>query len=243
MTDRTFRVREFAALAGVTVRALHHYDRLGVLKPRRTDKGYRVYSAKDLEALEHIVALKFIGLPLAAIKPLVRKGPSDLASLLRTQRVLLEHKKALLDTAIATIREAEETLWTAGHVDGGVFKRIIEVIEMQNKSDEWKQKYDTLVQGKIDRLKAMTPEERAQLQQQWTDLFTDVGKVLDQDPASASVQALADRWVKLLGAFAPAGAALDTATLKEYGAANQPSGAFGDPRVWTLMRKALAVRT
>lgn len=39
--DRAYRVQEFAEMAGTTVRALHHYDRLGLLKPRRTDAGYR----------------------------------------------------------------------------------------------------------------------------------------------------------------------------------------------------------
>ena len=68
MSDsRTYRTREFAELAGVTVRALHHYDRLGLLKPRRTPAGYRAYAARDLEALEQIVALKFIGIPLKDI--------------------------------------------------------------------------------------------------------------------------------------------------------------------------------
>ena len=48
-TTATFRAREFAELAGVTVRTLHHYDRIGLLTPRRTPAGYRLYSASDLE--------------------------------------------------------------------------------------------------------------------------------------------------------------------------------------------------
>jgi hypothetical protein len=51
MAERTYRISEFALLAGVTVRALHHYDRLGLLKPRRTQTRYHVYSARDLETL------------------------------------------------------------------------------------------------------------------------------------------------------------------------------------------------
>ena len=59
-----YRVQEFAELAGVTVRTLHHYDRLGQLKPLRTHSGYRCYSEAHLAQLEQIVALKFIGVPL-----------------------------------------------------------------------------------------------------------------------------------------------------------------------------------
>jgi hypothetical protein len=49
-----YRVGQFAKLAGVTVRALHHYDRLGLLRPKRGAGGYRVYSERDLELLEQL---------------------------------------------------------------------------------------------------------------------------------------------------------------------------------------------
>jgi len=53
---RVYRIREFAAMAGVTVRALHHYDRLGLLKPTgRSASGYRLYGDCDLVRLEQIV--------------------------------------------------------------------------------------------------------------------------------------------------------------------------------------------
>ena len=80
----TYRTREFSELAGVTVRTLHHYDRLGLLTPPRTHTGYRVYGEKDLETLEQIVALKFIGLPLSKIKTLLRRNPVQLGDAWRT---------------------------------------------------------------------------------------------------------------------------------------------------------------
>ena len=49
--QETYRVQEFARLAKVTVRALHHYDRVGLLKPKRSTTGYRVYRLIDLERL------------------------------------------------------------------------------------------------------------------------------------------------------------------------------------------------
>jgi len=57
----------------VLVPVLRCYDRLGLLTPPRTQTGYRVYGEKDLETLEQIVALKFIGLPLDKIKSLLRR--------------------------------------------------------------------------------------------------------------------------------------------------------------------------
>src|SRR5579862_9799571 len=104
---RTYQVREFAELAGVTVRALHHYDRLDLLKPRRTRAGYRVYEDRDLGRLEQIVALKFLGLDLKQIKTLLYREATDLADALRQQRRVLEETRRLLDAAIAAIRGAE----------------------------------------------------------------------------------------------------------------------------------------
>ena len=97
LLDKPCRVREFAALAGVTVRALHHYDRLGLLRPRRASSGYRLYGNAELERLEQIVALKFIGVPLRQIKAMLDRNSAGLADALRMQRTVLEEKQKLLE--------------------------------------------------------------------------------------------------------------------------------------------------
>ena len=82
-----YRVSDFAEKAGVTVRTLHHYDRLGLLKPSgRTEAGYRLYGERDFGRLQQIVTLKFIGLPLRQIKDLLDGSDLDLAATLRLQR-------------------------------------------------------------------------------------------------------------------------------------------------------------
>ena len=60
-----YLVQQFAKLAGVTVRTLHHYDRLGLLSPEhRSDSGYRLYTTQDMVRLERIMVLRYLGLPL-----------------------------------------------------------------------------------------------------------------------------------------------------------------------------------
>ena len=76
--NELYHAREFAELAGVTVRALHHYDGLGLLRPRRTQAGYRLYSLRDLQRLEQIVALKFLGIPLKQIGTLFNREATAL---------------------------------------------------------------------------------------------------------------------------------------------------------------------
>jgi MerR family transcriptional regulator, thiopeptide resistance regulator len=250
MAGGTYRIREFAELAGVTVRALHHYDRLGLLKPRRTPTGYRVYGATDLEILEQIVALKFIGLPLDKIKLLLRRKPAELSAALRAQRTLLDQRKSLLERAIWAIGQAEMTLQNGGQADSRVFRHIIEVIEMQNDGEEWKKQYDALVQASFEQLPSMSPDARTQLREQFADLFKDVEGALGEEPASPRAQQLADRCAELLRILTVKGK-LDPRLLKiaaaylsggECPAGAPPEPPFGGKPVWEFMGKALAVR-
>ena len=136
----TYRVGEFARLAGVTPRALHHYDRLGLLKPQRNSAGYRVYTDAHLERLVQIVALKFVGIPLAKIRRLAATGSGDLAAALHAQRQVLEEKRQLLGQAVAAIQAAEDALRADGRAAPSLYRKIIEVIEMENHKD-WNAKY------------------------------------------------------------------------------------------------------
>ncbi|SNQ51318.1 MerR family transcriptional regulator [Frankia canadensis] len=73
--SRTWRVGELAAESGLTVRTLHHYDRIGLLRPsRRGPGGHRRYTAEDVATLYRIVALRQLGLPLDQIPAALRAG-------------------------------------------------------------------------------------------------------------------------------------------------------------------------
>jgi DNA-binding transcriptional MerR regulator len=113
-----YLVREFAGLTGVTVKALHHYDRVGLLEPRRSRAGYRLYSAADRDRLEQISALKFVGLPLRQIKALLDRRSSSMVDMLTRQRTALDEQRRKLDRAVAAIdwelAEAERSKRSSG---------------------------------------------------------------------------------------------------------------------------------
>jgi DNA-binding transcriptional MerR regulator len=189
---RLYRIHEFAELAGVTVKALHHYDRLGLLKPERTDGGYRMYAERDLERLEQIIALKFLGVPLKQIKIVLDRPALELPDTLRLQLKALEEKHQLLSRAIRAIRAAEDALNTGRATEPVILKRIIQVIEMQNEIDVMKKYYGT----------AQAWEQRRRFYEEgpspeWRELYRDVAAALGEDPAGEVAQALADRWLKL----------------------------------------------
>src|SRR6187549_2010851 len=69
------KVGELARSSGLTVRTLHHYDEIGLLKPSgRSDSGYRLYSREDVARLHGIQALRQLGLALADIGAMLEEG-------------------------------------------------------------------------------------------------------------------------------------------------------------------------
>jgi len=242
MTQKaTFKAREFARLAGVTVRALHHYDRIGLLTPARTSGGYRVYTMDDLHTLEQIVVLKFIGIPLRQIASLQRPG-ARLASCLAAQRETLRRKRHLLDQAIAAIQELEAAI-VSGAAEPAMFKRIIEVIDMQDNSAAWKEQYDGLITKKISRLQSMTPEEMTRLRADWNALVLEIRGALAESPESGRAQELGARWRELLARLM--GEPVSPETLATHHAVQewQPQMAtFVDKPVWDFMTRVLTNR-
>ncbi len=78
----SMQIQEFAQRTGVTVRTLHHYDRLGLLRPgARTESGYRLYGERELIRLQQIATLKFIGCSLNEIKASARPWSESAARL------------------------------------------------------------------------------------------------------------------------------------------------------------------
>ncbi|WP_323097333.1 MerR family transcriptional regulator [Intrasporangium sp. YIM S08009] len=109
-------IGEFARLAGVTVRMLHHYDALGLLQPEHVDPatGYRWYAAAQLPRLNRLVALKDLGLTLAQVGPVLdaQVGPEELRGMLTLRRaqieVQMESDRARLAAIEARLRTIEK---------------------------------------------------------------------------------------------------------------------------------------
>jgi DNA-binding transcriptional MerR regulator len=203
--EGAYRASEFARRAGVTVRALHHYDRLGLLKPaRRTAAGYRLYADSDFARLQQIVTLKFIGLSLKQIGDVLRSETGDVMTALRLQREILEEKGRRLRRAVRAIEEAERALERGAGPGPEAFAKIIEVIEMQNNTDWMMRYYSEGARKKIEeRASEMGPEAIEQSQRNWAQLIAEVNEAARAgvDPASERAQELAARWQSLIEAF------------------------------------------
>jgi MerR family transcriptional regulator, thiopeptide resistance regulator len=193
-----YRIGEFAKLAGVTVRALHHYDRMGLLKPQRGSSGFRLYRMEDLERLEQIAALKFLGIPLQEIKLLLKHGPQSLAGSLKMQREALSEKRRLIDRAFVAIDAAEKAIRSGQSTDASVLKKIIEVIDMQPQENFMRKYYSDQAWLDKERITRETPvEERKKNMLALQKLFVEIEANIDLDPASERAQDLTRQWLQL----------------------------------------------
>src|SRR5438132_793710 len=218
--EKLFKAREFAQLTGVTVRALHHYDGLGLLKPSRySQAGYRLYRESDVARLEQIVALKFIGFSLNEIKRILKGAAVDLATALRRQREAIEEKCARLDLAIKAIQRAEYVVAVNGQPSWELLAKIIEVINMQGNMDWTRKYYSEEAQHEIEKRAATIPREVIeQSQRDWAALIKEVEAAVaaKEDPASDRAQAMAARWSELIKGFTGGNAEIQKGLNKMY---------------------------
>ena len=246
--EMLYQPAEFAQRSGVTVRTLHHYDRLGLLKPSRyTAAGYRLYSERDLGRLQQIVTLKFIGLSLKQIKDLLDQKSFDLATALRTQRSIIAEKRQHLDLAIQAIERAERLMVPGSEPDWENFKKIIEVINME-RNMEWTKKYysEEAREEIAKRAVSISPEVIEQSQRDWAVLIKEAEAALaaGEDPAGDKAQALAARWAALVRGFTGGNPEIQAGLNKMYAdKGNWPASMpkFFSDEVQAYMCEAMAI--
>ncbi len=201
----TFRIQEFAKLAGVTVRALHHYDRLKLLSPaHRSERGYRLYSHEDLGRLERILVLRYLGLSLREISELLNSaaggGAESLSLTLARQLSTLRERRDGLDRVLRAVELAQLRGQDAAEPEWQLYQTILKEIEMQQSTD-WTEKYYSPNALELLRKKreATTPEQNAEAGARWRALLADVQSALDREtpPDSAEGRALVARWIRL----------------------------------------------
>jgi MerR family transcriptional regulator, thiopeptide resistance regulator len=181
------RVREFARLGGVTVKALLHYDRLGLLTPARTSAGHRAYTARDFERLRRILALKRVGIALTRMGNLLDAEPSALTVFLETSRRALAHEQRRLLHTGRAIALVEESLRHAPDDDCGL-SRLADVLDMPLAVACMKRYFADDVWEQARRFYEDWPAD------EWIELFRSLAAAIPDGPASARAEELLTRW-------------------------------------------------
>jgi MerR family transcriptional regulator, thiopeptide resistance regulator len=203
-----YLIQQFAKSAGVTVRTLHHYDRLGLLSPQhRSESGYRLYTNLDMVRLERIMVLRYLGLPLRQIAGLLsgtHKDDNDVAHLLRTQAVVLRERRDQIGRVIRAVEAAEQSLDQVQQPDWKLFQSIIQEVSMQDNTEWAKKYYSEAGQQAVEEGKARwSPELQDKVTAQWTEMFAKVEATIaaGENPDSDHGRQLAAEWMKLVEGF------------------------------------------
>ena len=184
-------VHEVSELTGVSVRALHHYDQLGLLKPAEvTEAGYRLYDEDSLTRLQSILLFRELQFPLKDIGAILDSPSFDRNKALDQQIRLLElqkeHLENLIDLArgmklVGVKRMTDFTAFDTKKIDD--YAR--EAKASWGKTPEW-QEYEQKAQGR-------TREDNAALARGMMDIFAEFGAIRDTDPAAPEAQALVQK--------------------------------------------------
>jgi DNA-binding transcriptional MerR regulator len=250
--DALLTAAECARRTGLTVRALRIYETRGLIRPARTEKGWRLYGRQDLERLTAVVTLKSLGLGLAEIGQAL-KGTPDLAALFQTR----------IDAWRALIRQAQDGLALSqlalAAVQSPSSPSIEQLCEMVRSM-----KMTKMPQAFIDAVDTLyTPEEQERIvarklamagdpthgQAAWADLIIEIKAMIaaGTDPASPQAQAAAKRWHDLVRAFTGGDAAVEAKgkALWEQALDQDPGGRelpFGKAE-WEFVGRAMQAAT
>jgi MerR family transcriptional regulator, thiopeptide resistance regulator len=179
-----YKMNEFAALAGVTMKALRHYERLGLLTARRTRAGHRRYVQADVERVEIITALKYLGFSLEEVSSILKRPASELPKAIAMRRRAFDEAEARLTVARDAIAAAEQA-------SGAPLDALVEAVQTKVAAAAMRRYYTD--EGWQRRRRYYEEGPAAE----WRELFATVLALVGQDPASAAVQAAVDRWLAL----------------------------------------------
>jgi MerR family transcriptional regulator, thiopeptide resistance regulator len=134
-------VGDLARQAGVTVRTLHHYDEIGLVKPsQRSAAGYRLYGDRDVLRLHQVLVLRELGVPLDEIGAAI-DGAADRAALLRSHRAALVDKRGRIDAMVASVDAALRVLEEGLEMQPEDFKQLFDGFDPGAYEDEARERW------------------------------------------------------------------------------------------------------
>ncbi|WP_170311489.1 MerR family transcriptional regulator [Vallitalea okinawensis] len=130
--SKLYTVGEFSKKAGVTIRTLRYYDKIGLLTPTtHNDIGHRLYNNSDFQKLQRIITLKFVGFSLSDIQNVMASPDTSIEETLKMQKKILLEKREHITMVINAINETSNMLKEDQHFEWEKFINIIQVINME----------------------------------------------------------------------------------------------------------------
>jgi DNA-binding transcriptional MerR regulator len=214
MANPPWKVGELASRTGMSVRALHHYDEIGLLTPSlRTPSGHRLYQQADIARLQQIQSLRLMGIPLDEVKQLLDGATMSPREIIDLHLARL-HEQIALQT-----RLAERLQGLATHLD------MVEIISIDDlcqiiQVTTAMEKYFTTEQLEVlrERRTSIGEAHMQEVRNEWNVIIPKVRKAIadNVDPASPEILAIARRWKELVEEFTGGDPGIAQAVAKMY---------------------------
>jgi DNA-binding transcriptional MerR regulator len=214
--DHYFSPSETADRLGVTVRALRVYERHGLVKPMRTEAGWRVYGPEQMARLHQVLALKGLGLPLKRIGELLAGRLASLDAVLAIQEQALKARKAEAERGLELLARARGRLASCHTLSLDDLTTLTRETTMTEKmsDQEWREVFEPLAQKHFtqeerDQLADRKledgrdwQEDKAALQKGWDDLIAEAKQRMAKDDLDSPETAdLVRRWKAMQDRF------------------------------------------
>lgn len=193
-----YTVGQLAKKTGVSIRSLHYYENLGLLHPKRSEGGYRLYGESSIIRLQQITILKKMRFTLNEIRDILGQADNDESTspakvweqALEQQVSIVHRQQESLQAVEHLLRSAQYAIRATGQVNVSELLAFIREIENFTSPD------------KSRRERYFTAEEQAKLPinaydnplvMEWADILYDIQKCINEPPASNASQQLAAR--------------------------------------------------
>ncbi|MEF9926266.1 MAG: TipAS antibiotic-recognition domain-containing protein [Massilia sp.] len=184
------KIGELAKRTGLTVRALHHYDAIGLLSPSaRSDAGYRLYNEADIARLHRILALRRFGLALADIGTTLTRADLSLATVVARQIGLLTEQIQQAKALRSRLSQLQGQLDDGQEPDLADWLTTLEHMTMYDKY---------FSQEELTQLPIYTQAD--DVEPEWQALVAQVQALMDAgtDPGDPQAQVLATQWMAMV---------------------------------------------
>jgi MerR family transcriptional regulator, thiopeptide resistance regulator len=196
MRFEVLQVGELSKRTGLTVRTLHHYDQIGLLKPSsHSESGYRLYTAADIARLQQLLSLRQLGFSLDEIRNCLDRSDFSPLEVIRLHLARLHEQIASQQALSQKLATIAASVQSAEEVSTDEFLRTIEAITMTEKYFTPKQL------ALINERRAEAGDELLrERQEDWAELIAAVRAEMNAgtDPKTAKVQKLAKRWQEMV---------------------------------------------
>ncbi len=191
-----YTVKQLSDLAGVTIRTLHYYDEIGLLKPSAYgDNGYRYYGDESLLRLQQILFYRQLDLPLDQVKQIMGGPDFDLMSALASHREELLKRIAQMERLIATVDDTILHLKGKKEMSKRQFFEAFSDEQQAEYEKEAMQMYDpATVKAANKKWKNYSAAEKQGIQDEGNAVYEDILLAMPKGASSPEAQAGVERW-------------------------------------------------